>query len=220
MGKNQKTELGRALVKQHNQMIQQTKEKGRIYKKKFLESYTEVSDIDAIIEQADEDEGQLLDLPPPPPTSLINLDPGSGSGFIGLTPEEIMKEQKIEEALHASSLRVPRRPSWTADMSADQLHANETHHFLTWRRSLAKLEENKKLVLTPFEKNLDIWRQLWRVVERSDLLVMVVDSRDPLFYRCPDLEAYAKEVDPHIQTLLLVNKADLLPASVREKWAE
>ncbi|MCI27640.1 large subunit GTPase 1, partial [Trifolium medium] len=73
MGKNQKTELGRALVKQHNQMIQQTKEKGRIYKKKFLESFTEVSDIDAIIEQADEDhEQELLDLPLPPPTSRIN----------------------------------------------------------------------------------------------------------------------------------------------------
>lgn len=222
MGKNQKTELGRALVKQHNQMIQQTKEKGKIYKKKFLESFTEVSDIDAIIEQADEDvdEQQLLDLPLPPPTALINLDHASGSGFNGLTVEEMKKEQKIEEALHASSLRVPRRPFWSAEMSADELHANETQHFLTWRRSLARLEENKKLVLTPFEKNLDIWRQLWRVVERSDLLVMVVDSRDPLFYRCPDLEAYAKEVDVHKNTLLLVNKADLLPASVREKWAE
>jgi ATP-dependent RNA circularization protein (DNA/RNA ligase family) len=48
-GKNQKTELGRALVKQHSQIIQQTKEQGRIYEKKFLDSFTEVSDIDAII---------------------------------------------------------------------------------------------------------------------------------------------------------------------------
>uniref|UniRef100_A0A0D3DYF1 Uncharacterized protein n=1 Tax=Brassica oleracea var. oleracea TaxID=109376 RepID=A0A0D3DYF1_BRAOL len=32
------------------------------------------------------------------------------------------------------------------------------------------LEENEKLVLTPFEKNLDICRQLWRVLERSDLV--------------------------------------------------
>jgi hypothetical protein len=36
-------------------------------------------------------------------------DVESGSGFNGLTAEEIKKEQKIEEALHASSLRVPRR---------------------------------------------------------------------------------------------------------------
>lgn len=37
-----------------------------------------------------------------------------------------------------------------------------------------RLEENEKLVLTPFEKNLDIWRQLWRVLERSDLVKHVV----------------------------------------------
>ena len=25
-------------------------------------------------------------------------------------------------------------------------------------------------MVTPFEKNLEIWRQLWRVIERSDLV--------------------------------------------------
>ncbi|KAK4482755.1 hypothetical protein RD792_009923 [Penstemon davidsonii] len=112
------------------------------------------------------------------------------------------------------------RPPWNAKMSVEELDSNENESFLEWRRSLARLEENENLVLTPFEKNLDIWRQLWRVLERSDLLVMVVDARDPLFYRCPDLEAYAREIDEHKRTLLLVNKADLLPFSVREKWAE
>ncbi|MED6119382.1 hypothetical protein PIB30_011185 [Stylosanthes scabra] len=228
MGKNdsQKTGLGRALVKHHNKMVQQTKDKNRFYNKKFLESFTEVSDIEAILEQSEEllEEEELEELTSLPdrtaaPALVINLDPGSGSGDM-MTPEEMREQQKREEALHASSLRVPRRPPWSADMSVEELDANERQAFLAWRRNLARLEENKKLVLTPFEKNLDIWRQLWRVVERSDLLVMVVDSRDPLFYRCPDLEAYAREVDKHKRTLLLINKADLLPASIREKWAE
>ncbi|KAL4389996.1 hypothetical protein HN51_010932 [Arachis hypogaea] len=227
MGKNdsQKTGLGRALVKHHNKMVQQTKDKNRFYKKKFLESFTEVSDIEAILEQSEELLEQELEEPTflpdrtAAPALVINLDPGSGSGDM-LTPEEMREQQKREEALHASSLRVPRRPPWSADMSVEELDANERQAFLAWRRNLARLEENKKLILTPFEKNLDIWRQLWRVVERSDLLVMVVDSRDPLFYRCPDLEAYAREVDEHKRTLLLINKADLLPASIREKWAE
>ena len=79
MGKNQKTGLGRALVKQHNQMIQQSKEKGHLYRnqhKKVLESVTEVSDIDAIIEQADEAEQVFFPEHRPEhraPTSLINL---------------------------------------------------------------------------------------------------------------------------------------------------
>ncbi|KAF7805759.1 GTPase LSG1-2 [Senna tora] len=220
MGKNQKTGLGRALVKQHNQMIQQSKEKGRFYRnqeKKVLESVTEVTDIDAIIEQADEAE-RLFVADQPAPSLPISLDPSSSTD--NLTAEEKRDLQKREEALNVGSLRVPRRPPWSANMSVEELDANERQAFLTWRRSLARLEENEKLVLTPFEKNLDIWRQLWRVVERSDLLVMVVDSRDPLFYRCPDLEAYAREYDEHKRTLLLVNKADLLPTSIREKWAE
>jgi large subunit GTPase 1 len=57
-------------------------------------------------------------------------------------------------------------------MNVEKLDANEKQAFLTWRRKLASLEENEKLVLTPFEKNLDIWRQLWRVLERSDLVCL------------------------------------------------
>ncbi|KAM1210838.1 hypothetical protein ACFX2J_002638 [Malus domestica] len=184
MGKNEKTGLGRALVRQHNQLVQQTKEKGLMYKrqqKKVLESVTEVSDIDAIVEQADEAD-RLFSLDHPAPNLLIDLDGNE------ITPEQGREQKRKEEALHAGSLRVPRRPAWTPQMSVEELDNNERQAFLTWRRSLARLEENDKLLLTPFEKNLDIWRQLWRVVERSDLLVMVVDARDPLFYRCPDLE--------------------------------
>lgn len=220
MGKNEKTGLGRALVKHHNQMIQQSKEKGRSYRSKnVLESVTDVSNIDAVIEQGEEEE--LLQLAADPssrPDLPIRLD--SGSSSIGMSPEKRREEQKKEESLHAGSLSVPRRPPWSPSMSVEELDANERQAFLVWRRSLARLEENEKLVLTPFEKNLDIWRQLWRVVERSDLLVMVVDARDPLFYRCADLEAYAQETDKYKRTLLLVNKADLLPVSVREKWAK
>ncbi|OVA17132.1 GTP binding domain [Macleaya cordata] len=220
MGKNEKTGLGRALVKHHNQMVQQIKEKGRFYRKqqdKVLESVTEVTDIDAIIQQAEEAERNYT-TDNPNPNFLINLDINSSES--NMTPEELREQQKNEEALHASSLQVPRRPPWHPGMSVDELDFNEKQAFLVWRRSLARLEENEKLVLTPFEKNLDIWRQLWRVLERSDLLVMVVDARDPLFYRCPDLEAYAREIDEHKKTMLLVNKADLLASTVREKWAK
>uniref|UniRef100_A0A2P2KFT6 CP-type G domain-containing protein n=2 Tax=Rhizophora mucronata TaxID=61149 RepID=A0A2P2KFT6_RHIMU len=220
MGKSEKTGLGRALVKHHNHMIQQSKEKGLFYRslhKKVLQSVTDVSNIDAVVEQSDDSfsvHGHSL-----PNLPIINLDAGSSTSD-DMTPEERRKQQKEEEALHASSLRVPRRPPWNAGMSVEELDSNERQAFLNWRRTLASLEENEKLVLTPFEKNLDIWRQLWRVLERSDLLVMVVDARDPLFYRCPDLESYAREIDEHNKTLLLVNKADLLPLSVRQKWAE
>ncbi|EPS69322.1 hypothetical protein M569_05444, partial [Genlisea aurea] len=215
MPKNEKTGLGRALVKHHNQMMQQSKEKGKYYRsqqKKILESVTDVNDIEAVIEAADEANRFLSNAE----SSLkipIRLDSASSSNES--TGEGRREQREREEALHASSLRIPRRPPWNAKMSVEELEENERRAFLDWRRSLARLEENENLVLTPFEKNLDMWRQLWRVLERSDLVVMVVDARDPLFYRCPDLEAYAREIDEHKRTLLLVNKADLLPLFVR-----
>ncbi|KAH1225495.1 Structural maintenance of chromosomes protein 4 [Glycine max] len=54
------------------------------------------------------------------------------------TPEEARKQQKQEEALHASNLHVPRHPLWTPNMSADELNASEMQAFLAWRRSLAR----------------------------------------------------------------------------------
>lgn len=35
---------------------------------------------------------------------------------------------------------------------------------------------------TPFEKNIEVWRQLWRVLEKCDIAVQIVDARNPLLY--------------------------------------
>ena len=74
--------------------------------------------------------------------------------------------------------------------------------------------------MTPFERNLEVWRQLWRVIERSDLVVQIVDARNPLLFRCEDLDKYVKEVDERKSNLLLVNKSDLLTLNQRTAWAD
>jgi ribosome biogenesis GTPase A len=46
--------------------------------------------------------------------------------------------------------------------------------------------------VTPFENNLEIWKQLWRVMEeRVSCIVQIVDARNPLFYLSKDLKRYA-----------------------------
>lgn len=180
---------------------------------KPLESKIDVRDLDDVMEQA-ELAGQVFSAENPLADLLVKPETDEDA------LEASREERRAEEALHASSLTIPRRPKWTSSMTPQQLDVNERQHFLAWRRGLAELEDNEKLVLTPFEKNLDIWRQLWRVVERCDLIIMVVDSRNPLFYRCPDLEAYVKELDPHKETMILLNKSDLLTRDARKKWAK
>ena len=117
-------------------------------------------------------------------------------------------------------LTVPRRPHWDKDTTPQELDEKERASLLQWRRGLAELQENNDLLLTPFERNLEVWRQLWRVIERSDLVVQIVDARNPLMFRSEDLEDYVKEVDPKKNNLLLVNKADMMTLEQRKAWAD
>lgn len=119
-----------------------------------------------------------------------------------------------------SRLTVPRRPKWDENTTAHELDQKERASLLDWRRGLAELQENDDLLMTPFERNLEVWRQLWRVIERSDLIVQIVDARNPLLFRSEDLELYVKEVDSKKKNLLLVNKADMMTLGQREAWAD
>ncbi|KAJ4308694.1 hypothetical protein N0V94_009246 [Neodidymelliopsis sp. IMI 364377] len=128
----------------------------------------------------------------------------------------IVKRQRENK----DKLTVPRRPKWDSKTTAQQLDTREKEAMLQWRRGLAEITENNDLLTTPFERNLEVWRQLWRVIERSDLVVQIVDARNPLLFRSEDLEVYVKEVDPKKNNLLLVNKADMMTLEQRTAWAD
>ncbi|KAI2621787.1 P-loop containing nucleoside triphosphate hydrolase protein [Hypoxylon sp. NC1633] len=125
-----------------------------------------------------------------------------------------------KHAKHRARLTVPRRPNWNSKTTAEELDLLERESFLNWRRGLAELQETDDLLMTPFERNLEVWRQLWRVIERSDLVVQIVDARNPLMFRSEDLESYVEDVDPVKKNLLLINKADMMTTNQRKAWAK
>lgn len=116
-------------------------------------------------------------------------------------------------------LCIPRRPNWTSETTPEELTKMENENFLVWRRQLAVLQEKENLMLTPFEKNIEFWRQLWRVIERSDVIVQILDARNPLLFLCSDLQKYVNEVSSDKINLILLNKADLLTEKQRRIWA-
>jgi len=128
--------------------------------------------------------------------------------------------------IRKTMLTLPRRPEWTRTMTKEELTQKENEAFLTWRRSMAILEEGQTNMgeLTPFEKNLEFWRQLWRVVERSDIVVQILDARNPLLFYSPDLTKYTTEIAERTnvckKSLLLMNKADLLSDEQINYWRE
>lgn len=163
--------------------------------------------------------------------SAPNMPTPSTNPFLLSAEEE--KEVTKKKRDFQGDLTVPRRPPWTRQMTRLELEKQERESFLEWRRDIAKLAETSNLLLTPFERNVQLWRQLWRVLERSQLVVQIVDARNPLGFRCQDLENYVKEIgsdenDEEItvagkgkrRSLLLINKADLLTYDQRSAWAE
>ncbi|KAI6162036.1 hypothetical protein EDD17DRAFT_1776881 [Pisolithus thermaeus] len=125
---------------------------------------------------------------------IIQSPAGSSHNPFLLSDQE-EQSTLVKHKENKSKLRVPRRPPWTKSITTTQLDRQEKDAFLEWRRGLARLQEDEKFLLTPFERNIEVWRQLWRVIERSHLVVQIVDARNPLRFRCEDLEAYVKDAD-------------------------
>ncbi|KAJ3411419.1 hypothetical protein HDV05_002201 [Chytridiales sp. JEL 0842] len=130
--------------------------------------------------------------------------------------QETLQKHRDNQA----ALRVPRRPVWDGIAKPEEQQRRERESFLEWRRGLVALEEEEGLLMTPYERNIEVWRQLWRVIERSDIVIQIVDARNPLLFRCADVDTYVSEVDPRKKCIMLVNKADMLTPKQRKMWAD
>lgn len=71
-----------------------------------------------------------------------------------------------------------------------------------------------------FEKGQSkrIWGELYKVIDSSDVVIQVLDARDPQGTRCYHLEKHLKENCKHKHMILLLNKCDLVPAWVTKGW--
>ncbi|KAJ9543488.1 hypothetical protein OSB04_023195 [Centaurea solstitialis] len=62
------------------------------------------------------------------------------------------------------------------------------------------------------------YKELAKVIEASDVILEVLDVRDPLGTRCIDMEKMVLKAGPEKHLVLLLNKIDLVPREAAEKW--
>ncbi|XP_057417881.1 nuclear/nucleolar GTPase 2-like [Lotus japonicus] len=60
--------------------------------------------------------------------------------------------------------------------------------------------------------------ELYKVIDSSDVVVQVLDARDPQGTRCYHLEKHLKENCKYKHMMLLLNKCDLIPAWATKGW--
>uniref|UniRef100_A0A4W5QKD2 Guanine nucleotide-binding protein-like 3 n=1 Tax=Hucho hucho TaxID=62062 RepID=A0A4W5QKD2_9TELE len=61
---------------------------------------------------------------------------------------------------------------------------------------------------------------LLQVIDASDIIVEILDARDPLGSRCPQLEEAVLKREGNKKLLFLLNKIDLVPKENVEKWLQ
>ncbi|KAJ1676491.1 GTPase required for pre-60S ribosomal subunit nuclear export and maturation, partial [Spiromyces aspiralis] len=65
-----------------------------------------------------------------------------------------------------------------------------------------------------------IWNELYKVIDSSDVIVHVLDARDPEGTRCRHVENYIKTETPHKHLIFVLNKVDLVPTWVTARWVQ
>eukprot|EP01063_Lacrimia_lanifica_P001561 TRINITY_DN10797_c0_g1_i2.p1 TRINITY_DN10797_c0_g1~~TRINITY_DN10797_c0_g1_i2.p1 ORF type:complete len:764 (+),score=317.32 TRINITY_DN10797_c0_g1_i2:46-2337(+) len=110
---------------------------------------------------------------------------------------------------------IPQRPAWSATDADSTIQRREEKAFGRWLQRIDVSAGEADLNL--FERNLEVWRELWRVAEASDVVAIVADARHPLYHVPVSMVEYLRDVLQK-PVFVVLNKIDLLPREVLDDW--
>ncbi|KAL5519146.1 hypothetical protein ACEPAH_829 [Sanghuangporus vaninii] len=114
---------------------------------------------------------------------------------------------------------------WKADVSAkdDFLRPRgDSGSAVLSSGSQALVDDSDHMSYAPplFERNLEVWRQLWRVIEICEVLLVLVDSRCPPLHYPASLNAYLLSYRPLRKVVFVLTKVDITGPKRSYLWKE
>uniref|UniRef100_A0A8H8CQF2 Guanine nucleotide-binding protein-like 1 n=1 Tax=Psilocybe cubensis TaxID=181762 RepID=A0A8H8CQF2_PSICU len=131
------------------------------------------------------------------------------------------------------ALSCPRRPKWRFDMTKLEVEKNEEGVFKKYiaqtDRALDQWQNKADLATSHtdssptmprspsyFERNIEVWRQLWRVTEISQIILVLLDSRCPVLHYPPSLANYLTGR----KVILVLTKVDISGTERVKAWVD
>lgn len=127
-------------------------------------------------------------------------------------PPKTMRERKELAGLATDTTTGP------AEMAAVMLNAAKAQAEYTTRQHLIATAETSTASANKEGSCRAFYKEFRKVVEASDILLEVLDARDPSGCRCPDIEKAIQSEFPEKNVVLVLNKIDLIPQDVAERW--
>ncbi|XP_074601832.1 nucleostemin 2 [Brevipalpus obovatus] len=103
----------------------------------------------------------------------------------------------------------------SAETRADE-YVSEKDEALKNDEFVAKDEEQEPIMKKGQSRR--IWGELYKVIDSSDVVIEVLDARNPMGTRAKHVEKFLKKEKPHKHVILLLNKCDLVPVWVTQRW--
>jgi nuclear GTP-binding protein len=129
-------------------------------------------------------------------------------------------DKATRKRVKLSSLNVTEVASAAATKSTDYTenrHAKD-RALVRPMTERADMTQNRKL----FKKGQSnrIWNELYKVVDSADVILYVLDARDPMGTRSPFLEDYLQREKKYKHFVFVLNKCDLVPLWATSRWLQ
>ncbi|XP_027198374.2 nucleostemin 1 [Dermatophagoides pteronyssinus] len=134
--------------------------------------------------------------------------------------KKIAEEQKELQKLQLKKIRQAKQQ----ETDEDRRKRDFETLLLNAEKRAADFENKTAVEEYLINKNSDLsntksfYKDVEKVLESSDIIIEVIDARDPLGTRCFEIEEIIAKNHPDKKIILLMNKCDLIPKTNLIKW--
>ncbi|KAJ2453623.1 nuclear GTP-binding protein nug1 [Coemansia sp. RSA 2424] len=134
--------------------------------------------------------------------------------------EERQRQKEARSQLHDKNRTLTSAPKTIADLARDAQKRDAAYAEEHGSDSDSDADETVEDAVTGRRDNSKraYYREFQKVVQHADVILEVLDARDPLGTRAPQIERMIMDAGTNKRIILVLNKIDLVPREVVEKW--
>ncbi|KAI3787888.1 hypothetical protein L2E82_00383 [Cichorium intybus] len=125
--------------------------------------------------------------------------------------------EEIEQKKAARKERAKKRKLGLLEDDGDDI-TNLAEQVSAKEQEFGERKAGNNPAATSKTQERSFYKELAKVIEASDVILEVLDARDPIGTRCTDMEKMVLKAGPEKHLVLLLNKIDLVPREAAEKW--